>query len=517
MLDRASGPEARRRLGAWDTPRDLADALCSLAVEHLGRRPELVLDPSCGTGNFLVAAADLLAADGLAPERIPERLVGVDVDPTSVVATRAALVEWVVGRGLDPTAADAADLRVVDALRDPLADLRGRVDLVVGNPPFLSQTSAGTTRDDATRLAVRGRFGDLGPYVDSAAVFLLAAVEQLRDGGVAVLVQPSSFLSARDTSTVRRRLLEQGRLVALWGSDELHFDASIHVCAPVVRAGADRHGRVDVRWGSSVGRVAGVQAPAPGSSWGPMLAVPAGVPLVDPLPERTPRLESLAATTAGFRDEFYALSAAARDPGEAGHDESAPRLVTVGMVDPFRSTWGQRLHRLGGRRLSAPRLYATALGDASPRAADWVRRRSRPKVLVATQTRVVEAVADPVGDWIPVTPVVSVEPHDPGDVWRVLAALASPPVSAWLAAEHLGSGRSPGSVRCSAGSTARVPLPVDVEAWDRGVLLARRLADADSGTRGALLGRFGRTMAEAHGRPADDELLDWWLARATRT
>jgi predicted RNA methylase len=516
MLERASGPDARRRLGAWDTPRPLADALCSLALEELGRRPELVLDPTCGTGHFLIAAADRLLADGLTPGQVCERLVGIDVDPGAVATARASLAAWAHRNGADPRTADAADLRVGDALGAPLADLIGRIDLVVGNPPFLAQTASATARDAAARSALRDRFGDLGPYADTAGLFLLASLELLRDGGVSMMVQPASFLAARDAAGVRSRVLEAAGLVALWGSDELHFDAAVHVCAPVVRVGAARPGRVRVLWGGGLSPVSAVPTPESDASWGPLLAAPAGIPVVAGPPVTAFHVESLAATTAGFRDEFYALAAAAREPGEAGHDEAAPQLVTVGMIDPARSSWGVRPHRLGGRSVVAPRLDRDSLAAGAPQVADWVRRRLRPKLLVATQTRVLEAVVDEAGRWVPVTPVVSVEPHDPADVWRLLAALCSPSVAARMAAEHLGSGRSPGTLRCSAAALARVPLPIDQAAWERGALLARRVTDADGGTRGDLLRRLGRTMCEAHGVPADEDLLGWWLERAAR-
>ena len=43
-----------------------------------------------------------------------------------------------------------------------------------------------------------------------------------------------------------------------------------------------------------------------------------------------------------------------------------------------------------------------------------------PKVVVATQTRVVEAAVDPTGEWIPSTPVVSVH-ADPDELCGWLA------------------------------------------------------------------------------------------------
>ena len=57
-----------------------------------------------------------------------------------------------------------------------------------------------------------------------------------------------------------------------------------------------------------------------------------------------------------------------------------------------------------------------------------------PKVLVATQTKVVEAVADPEGRLRPVGPGGRGHAADPAEVWAVTAALSAPPVSAWALA-----------------------------------------------------------------------------------
>ncbi len=521
MIERASTPEARRRLGVYDTPAPLAAALVRFAASFVDGVPDLVADPSCGNGRFLLAAADHLVERGVRPDDVCARLVGLDVDPGAVAEARSELAAWCRRHGVAEHVADVADLRVLDALVDLPADLGGRVDLVVGNPPFLSQTARATRRSDEQRRAVADRLGEVGPLADTAALFALLAVDLLRDGGVASLIQPSSFLSARDASSVRERLLDHGHLVGLWGSDELHFDASVQVCAPVLAVGGRRQvAPVRVVWGVEA-RPAGMAEPPSGpASWGPLLAGPFGLPTVPPPAVAVARVASSASVTAGFRDEFYALSAAALDVVDPGYDESAPPLVTVGMIDPARSTWGVRNHRLAGRQVLAPRLDRVRLRSASPSVDTWVERRLRPKVLVATQTRVVEALADPAGVLVPVTPTVSVEPHDPADTWPLLAALLAPAASARLAAEHLGSGRGPGSLRMSASSVGAVALPTDVAAWRRGAVLARRLSGADGGTRTDLLARLGRTMCEAEsGLPPEvaDEILEWWMERARRT
>jgi hypothetical protein len=196
------------------------------------------------------------------------------------------------------------------------------------------------------------------------------------------------------------------------------------------------------------------------------------------------------------------------------------------MIDPGRTTWGERPRRFGGRARLAPRLDLDALGERSPRVAAWAAGRRVPKVLVATQTRIVEAAADPAGEWIPVTPTISVEPHLAPDgapdrdladtVWRLTAALLAPPVSARALATHLGAGLSPGALRWSARSVLDVELPVDEESWAEGTQLTRELAISDVASRPALLARLGSVMCRAHGLSVDDEVHAWWLERAVR-
>jgi hypothetical protein len=197
-------------------------------------------------------------------------------------------------------------------------------------------------------------------------------------------------------------------------------------------------------------------------------------------------------------------------------------LLTVGMIDPGRSTWGERARRFGGRSQLAPRLDEARLRDHSPRIAAWAAARRVPKVLVATQTKVVEAVADPRGEWVPVTPTISVEPHDvqsraPAEtVWRLTAALLAPPVAATALATHLGAGWSPGALRWSARAVLEVELPCDEACWAEGAVLARELAVSPPEERAATLDRLGRAMCRAHGLDGDDEVHGWWLERAVR-
>jgi hypothetical protein len=130
-----------------------------------------------------------------------------------------------------------------------------------------------------------------------------------------------------------------------------------------------------------------------------------------------------------------------------------------------------------------------------------VQDRLRPKVVLATQTRVLEAAVDVDGSWVPSTPVISVEPVAPEDVWRVGAVMLAPPVSAWALANHAGAALAANAIKLSAKQARTMPLPVDDRAWRAGAV-ALRSGDIE---------RCAAAMTAAY--RASDEVLEWWNTR----
>jgi hypothetical protein len=124
-----------------------------------------------------------------------------------------------------------------------------------------------------------------------------------------------------------------------------------------------------------------------------------------------------------------------------------------------------------------------------------------PKVLVATQTKVVEAAVDRDGTWLPSTPVIAVHAA-PEDLWRIGAALLAPPVTAWALDHYGGTALAHDAVKLAASQVLEVPLPSDEGAWDE----AARLLES-----GAPVAAVGAAMNDAYG--ASDELFAWWSSR----
>ena len=535
--------EQRKADGVHYTPAVLARFLVEQAIAALGYVPQQICDPTCGAGSFLIAAADALADRGVAVQEIVEhRLFGGEIDPQAGALAQDSLRAWaeqrigrVAGSRLRP------QIAVGDMLVRTPESWVGRNpagwDLVIGNPPFLSQLATRTSRSSAVREAVQQRFGEIGVYADSASLFLLGALDMVCEGGVVVMVQPQSFLATRDTAAVRSSLLSSAKLRGIWASQAEFFDASVRVCAPVLQRSGTGDSQpahsvqaaqsVQVWWGGQpkdLGNTEQFVEPQPlaGDSWGPLFARAHGLPSVGST--AGPRLAEIATATAGFRDEFYALLDSSVDLGQSGRQQldspAVSPLITVGMIDPGSQSWAIQPRRFGGRIQFAPAADMTALDQSNPRIAQWARARQVPKVLVATQTRIVEAVADPEGRLIPVTPTISVEPRDTlvavESVWRLTAALLSPPVSARALSEHLGAGLSSGALRWSARSVVQVELPVDHAAWAQGAVLAQQLAAAEPTGRAAKLTELGRVMCDAYRLESTHPVYSWWLELALR-
>jgi hypothetical protein len=468
----AERPDERRHRGAFYTPPHLVEWVLDRAALSSGAT---VLDPACGTGHFLVAAA----------RRVGVRSVhGSDLDPEAVRIARARLAAE------DPSV-PASDIARQVVVGDGLEVWVGRrFDSVVGNPPFLGQLRRRTAGQ-----AEGGRRG-LGAYTDTSAVFLHRALGLVGDGGVVALVQPLSLLAARDAGPVRKAVAEAGAITDFWCSRTPVFDGTpVLTCVPVVRVGGAGKRTDPDEWGALAAPTFDIPAVALSSSYGVV--------------------GDLATCTADFRDQYYGLEPFVRE----GLPGGTP-LVTSGLIDPAELRWGRTPTRFARRGYDAPAVDLEALRAGSG-LGGWAEARLVPKLLVAGQGRVIEAVADPEGRLLPSVPVVSVVPHDAGDLWRLLAVTLAPPVVAHAATRYLGTGLTPGSVKVSARQLAALPLPADGDAWAAGADLARRAQQADDGdARLELLGETGRAMSAAYGAPGrsgvSGEVLDWWLRRLVR-
>ena len=260
------------------------------------------------------------------------------------------------------------------------------------------------------------------------------------------------------------------RVWSWWSGDQL-FDAGVVVCAVAFERRVQPAGHAPTPWTQAVTAA---------------LAVPelGGLGTSGTLADR-------ALVTANFRDQYYGLVGAVSDHADG------PPLVTSGSIDPAVCHWGQRSVRFAGERYQSPRVQLEVL---APWLRRWADRLLVPKVLVANQARMIEAVADPTGSWLPGVPVLTVRPVDTRDVTEIAAVLTSPVATCWAWHRAAGTGRSATAIRLGPRWLSELPWPAASEPLS---------AATSAFAHGDVLG-CGRAVLAAYGRPDDEELLQWW-------
>lgn len=150
------GSNLRGDRGEFFTPRNVCNMVAAMLEPEEG---QLILDPACGTGGFLISAmnrviekirvaelekwkGDLKRAEPKITSRIAKFagnfIVGLDFNPELVKATKMNMVMNNDGAGgLYQANSLASPATWEEALRD--RELLGRVDLIFTNPPFGSK------------------------------------------------------------------------------------------------------------------------------------------------------------------------------------------------------------------------------------------------------------------------------------------------------------------------------------------------------------------------------------------
>lgn len=202
---------------------------------------------------------------------------------------------------------------------------------------------------------------------------------------------------------------------------------------------------------------------------------------------RSARIGDLATATAGFRDEYFAFAEVVRErgPGSAAAPDD-PALLTSGGIDVLGSSWSTRATRISRRSFDAPVVDLAALRERSPRVAAWLAARLVRKLVLATQTAVLEVAVDELGRFAPGVPgdFDRAGPrHATVDLHALVAALSSPLVAAWARGQFAGAARSAGAIKLAARHVLDIPLPNDLGTWRTATEHVTALVEGDRTTK----------------------------------
>jgi len=205
----------------------LGEALSWERLDRLEQSGEIILDPCCGSGVFLVEAYKRLVLHwrsrhgwkdpGIAVLRkLLTRVRGIDLEEGAVELAAFSLC-LALCDALKPDEIRTS-LKLFPELKERTihtgcffearerGKLEGNVGVVVGNPPFTS--TLGTDGAERAYARYQDQHGAL-PDRQLAYLFLHESMEMLAQGGVLSMLQQYSFLYNQQSFGFRRRFLER--------------------------------------------------------------------------------------------------------------------------------------------------------------------------------------------------------------------------------------------------------------------------------------------------------------------
>src|SRR3989338_3503439 len=200
--------------GGYYTSSDIAEWLCAWAI----RSPkEHVLEPSCGDGAFLAAAARRFSLLGARSPTIASHLTGIEIIAEEANRAREQLSGMLGKRSHDVVKND-------DFFGWWKESKQPKFDVVVGNPPFIRyQTFPEPHRSRAMEMMVEQ---GLSPnrLTNIWVPFVVAAVSSLRPGGRLALVLPAELLQVTYAGQLRSFLTDRFSRIDIVACNELFFE-----------------------------------------------------------------------------------------------------------------------------------------------------------------------------------------------------------------------------------------------------------------------------------------------------
>jgi N-6 DNA methylase/restriction endonuclease TaqI-like protein len=204
----------RKKRGHFSTPPLIVEKIldaCGYAPDNDLTQVRL-LDPACGSGNFLVGAARRLLAfttrAGLPLKEcaflLQRNLWGIDPDPISCFLAEIHLRKVIHSNATHTIPFTSLHIHQADSLVLPWEPT---VDLFLANPPYLAAKN-----NDFSGYNLAQQRGQ----ADSYLLFLNLALQVVRPGGWIGLVLPDPLLARTNAARERARLLEETTLHHIW-------------------------------------------------------------------------------------------------------------------------------------------------------------------------------------------------------------------------------------------------------------------------------------------------------------
>ena len=197
-----------------------------------------ILDPSCGSGRFLIAIAENLykihrvlepelSDFGIKKAIIQNNLYGIEIENSAYIISKLRLIEWLLSSNTDKylfhninlksskltnlnQIIEKLDLKFnifnLDFLLEHISD---KFDIIIGNPPYVENKKI---KDMEFKKKLTKRYKTAYRLFDLSILFIERSLELLEDGGYLSFILPNKFLAADYGIKIRKLLLNESEI-----------------------------------------------------------------------------------------------------------------------------------------------------------------------------------------------------------------------------------------------------------------------------------------------------------------
>ena len=177
--------------GIFYTPYEITNEIINMTKIN---KDDKILDPGCGSGNFLIQAFKKMKELGYSDKNIMNRLYGYDIDEIAVLLAKINLYN--ISQNVK-----FSDINIYckDFLEEPNYE---KFSLIIGNPPW------GKKYNIQEKNNLEKKYDKFFSNLDSFSQFIILSMEKLEKNGCLEFVLPSSILNIVTHKYIRNYLLQ---------------------------------------------------------------------------------------------------------------------------------------------------------------------------------------------------------------------------------------------------------------------------------------------------------------------
>ncbi|MFX1366182.1 MAG: class I SAM-dependent DNA methyltransferase [Promethearchaeota archaeon] len=197
-----------------------------------------ILDPSCGSGRFLISIAETLyqiyriinpelSDFNIKKTIIQNNLYGIEIDNSALSISKLRLFKWLISSNLNNSFLRNVDIESFNVTyinqiieksglkfnifnQDFLLEFRSeKFDIIIGNPPYIENKKI---KDKEFKNKIKSKFKTAYRLYDLSIIFIEKSLQLLEDNGSLSFILPNKFLSADYGIKIRKLLLNESEI-----------------------------------------------------------------------------------------------------------------------------------------------------------------------------------------------------------------------------------------------------------------------------------------------------------------